>query len=559
MTTGLPELSAVETGPATRVLLVFPKFNPNSFWSFKEPCELQGNKTSTPPLGLITVAAMLPAHWHVRLIDRNAQELSEADLDAADVVFTGGMLPQEPDAIKVIRMCKARGVPVCVGGPAPTSSPQYYEEADFQVLGEAESVIDEFIAAWERGDRSGRFVAPRFQADVTKTPVPRYDLLDFSNYLYIGLQYSRGCPFTCEFCDIIELYGRKPRTKAAPQVLAELQRLYDLGYRGHVDFVDDNLIGNKKAVKLFLPELIKWQEAHGYPFQFSTEASLNLSDDQDLLNLMRMANFFVVFVGIETPDTDTLNQTQKKQNTRRSIAESVHRIYAAGIFVTAGFIVGFDSEKGSVAQAMAECVRDTAIPSAMVGLLTALPNTQLQRRLEREGRLFSEYSRVSTETGDQCTAGLNYVTSRPRREILEDYRRVLAEVYDPRVFFERVRFVGLALNRPVFAAAKPSWPKIFRDLRSLGRICWRMTLRRPELAGHFWGTFFLILRRNPRALEAAIMNMVLYLHLYPFSHYVIAELDRRIAAIDDGTHFDPPVMPANTQESCATKPLAAVA
>lgn len=542
-----------------RVLLVFPRFNPNSFWSFKEPCELQGAKTSTPPLGLITMAAMLPKHWQVRLIDRNAQELSDADLTWADVVMTGGMLPQEPDAIHVIGLCKELGVPVCVGGPAPTSSPDYYETADFQVLGEAEGVIDQFIQAWERGERSGRFVAVKFQADVTQSPIPRFDLLDFSNYLYVGVQFSRGCPFTCEFCDIIELYGRKPRTKNTPQILAELDVLYGLGYRGHVDFVDDNLIGNKKAVKLFLPHLVAWQEAHGYPFRFSTEASLNLSDDPDLLTMMRMANFFVVFIGIETPDEATLAQTQKKQNTRRSIADSVHRIYGAGMFVTAGFIVGFDSEQGSIAQPMMDCVRDTAVPAAMVGLLTALPNTQLQRRLEKEGRLFEKFSHVSTVKGDQCTAGLNYVTARPRREILEDYRQVLANVYDPTVFFERVRAVGLALNRPTFEAAKPNWASILKDIRTFTRTCVRMTVRRPELAKHFWSAFFMLAKRNPKALDYAIMNMVLYLHLYPFSRYVIAELDDRIAAIDNGEYVEPLVMPANTQQACSTKPLAAVA
>lgn len=550
MTSGLSE---------TRVLFVFPRFNPNSFWSFKEPCELQGAKCSTPPLGLITLAALLPQSWSMRLIDCNAESLSEADIRAADIVMTGGMLPQEPHALEVIRLCRRNGVPVAVGGPAPTSDPENYEEADFLVLGEAEGIVHEFVAAWERGVRRGRFIAPKFQADVTQSPLPRFDLLTFSNYLYVGVQFSRGCPFTCEFCDIIELYGRKPRTKTTPQILAELDRLLALGHRGHVDFVDDNLIGNKKAVKLFLPELKAWQERNGYPFRFSTEASLNLSDDADLLRMMREANFFVVFIGIESPDEDTLVSTQKKQNTRRSIADSVHRIYAAGMFVTAGFIVGFDTEKGSISKAMIDCVVDTHIPAAMVGLLTALPNTQLQRRLEREGRLFDKFSAVSTQTGDQCTAGLNYVTSRPRREILEDYRRVLATVYDPPVFFERVRQVGLKLDRPVFEAKKPSWTSILRDARTFLRTCTRMTLRRPELARHFWGVFLQIARKNPRALDHAIMNMVLYLHLYPFSRYVIAELDRQIAAIDDGTFAAPPVKPANTQESCGAKRLAAVA
>lgn len=543
----------------TNVLFVFPRFNPNSFWSFKEPCELQGAKCSTPPLGLITLAAMLPQSWSMTLIDCNAETLTEDDIRSADLVMTGGMLPQEPDALRVIRLCRELGVPVAVGGPAPTSDPENYEEADFLVLGEAEGIVDDFVAAWQRGERSGRFTAPKFQADVSRSPLPRFDLLTFSNYLYVGVQFSRGCPFTCEFCDIIELYGRKPRTKTTPQILAELDRLLELGYRGHVDFVDDNLIGNKKAVKLFLPELKAWQERNHYPFRFSTEASLNLSDDPELLRMMREANFFVVFIGIESPDEETLISTQKKQNTRRSIADSVQRIYGAGMFVTAGFIVGFDTEKGSIARAMIDCVADTAIPAAMVGLLTALPNTQLQRRLEREGRLFEKFSKGSTETGDQCTAGLNYVTSRPRRDILADYRQVLATVYDPPVFFKRVRHVGLSLDRPTFATSKPSWRSVLRDLRTFTRTCTRMTLRRPELARHFWSAFVEIARNNPRALDYAIMNMVLYLHLYPFSRYVIAELDRQIAEIDSGKFVEPPLLPANNQGTCGTGKLAAVA
>ena len=427
------------------------------------------------------------------------------------------------------------------------------------MLGEAEGILDTFVAAWEAGERRGRFTAEKFKADVTKSPIPRFDLLTFSHYLYIGVQFSRGCPFTCEFCDIIELYGRKPRTKSTPQMLAELDRLLALGYRGHVDFVDDNLIGNKRAVKLFLPHLVAWQQRHGYPFRFSTEASLNLSDDPELLAMMRAANFFVVFIGIETPDEATLVQTQKKQNTRRSITESVHRIYAAGMFVTAGFIVGFDTEEASIADAMIDCITDTAIPSAMVGLLTALPNTQLQRRLEREGRLFEKFSRISTVTGDQCTAGLNFVTRRPRREILADYRRILAAVYDPARYFERVRTVGLALDRPRFAGTTPAWHLVLRDLHGLLRLCWRMSVKRPELAWRFWRVFATLIRRNPRALEYALMNVALFLHLYPFSRYVIGELDAQIAAIDRGDYVEPPAMAAGVAVACGVRSLAAVA
>jgi radical SAM superfamily enzyme YgiQ (UPF0313 family) len=249
------------------------------------------------------------------------------------LVMTGGMLLQQADTLEIVTLAHKHAKHAVVGGPDVTSSPHLYAAADFLILGEAEGVIHDFIAAWERGERSGTLQAEKFAIDVTKTPIPCFDLLKFDQYLYIGVQCSRGCPFTCEFCDIIELYGRVPRAKTNQQMLAELDRLYQLGYRGHVDFVDDNLIGNKKAVKGFLPHLARWNEDHDYPFEFSTEASINLSDDQELMRLMRDANFFGVFVGIESPDPMTLTLMKKKQNTRRNIAESIHKIYSYGMFV----------------------------------------------------------------------------------------------------------------------------------------------------------------------------------------------------------------------------------
>jgi len=276
---------------ACNVLMVCPRFEADTFWTFKKTCEAVGAKHTAPPLGLITVAALLPPSWTVRLVDRNTEELTDDDLAWADLVFTGGMLPQGGDALDIVDLCRARGKPVAVGGPAITSSPHACPAANFRVLGEAEAVIDQFVAAWEAGEREGVFEAEKFQVDVTKTPIPRFDLLKFDDYLHVGVQFSRGCPFTCEFCDIIELYGRVPRAKTSAQMLAELDELYRLGYRGHIDFVDDNLIGNKKAVKAFLPELAKWLEAHDYPFEFTTEASLNLADDSELLMLLNRANF----------------------------------------------------------------------------------------------------------------------------------------------------------------------------------------------------------------------------------------------------------------------------
>src|SRR5580704_12138733 len=520
------------------VLLVSPRFAGWSFWNLTATCEALGAKTAAPPLGLITVAAMLPKSWECRLVNRNAEELVDADLQWADMVMTGGMIPQRPDALAVIELAQARGKPVVVGGPDVTSAPEAYAQADFQILGEAEGVIEAFIEAWSAGSLKGVFEAEKFKIDVTKTPIPRYDLLKRSQYLYYGVQFARGCPFTCEFCDIIELYGRVPRAKTVEQILAELDTVYRLGYRGHLDFVDDNFIGNKKAVKALLPHVIEWQKAHDYPFEFSTEASINLSDDDALLALMREANFFVVFVGIESPDTDTLILTQKKQNTRRSLDESVHKIYAAGMYVLAGFIVGFDSEKASVADAMIDCIEVTSIPVCMIGLLYSLANTQLNRRLEREGRVLqlAHTDALSARgAGDQCTVGLNSRTLRPRREIFADYRKVVEQVYGIDAFYSRVRTMVSMLQRPPRRSPYPG-PQLagiaVRDLKLLGRLLWHIARREPQAFLHLVRAFYAA-RRNPGAFGAIFTMAAMYLHLGPFSRYLIAMLDQRIDAADE--------------------------
>ena len=515
---------------APNVLLVYPRFAAATFWNFAATCELLGVKYPAAPLGLITTAAMFPPSWTVRLVDRNAEELTAANLDWADMVMTGGMLAQHNDTAEVIRIAQKHGKPVVVGGPAITSVPEAYLQADFQVLGEAEGILEKFIEAWTNGVRKGVFSAEKFTADVTKSPIPRFDLLKFDYYLHVGVQFSRGCPFTCEFCDIIELYGRVPRTKTAPQMLAELDRLYELGYRGHIDFVDDNLIGNKKAVKAFLPHLARWLEEHDYPFEFTTEASLNLADDDELLRLMNAANFFGVFTGIESPNPETLVQMKKKQNTRRNIAESVHRIYAAGMFVTAGFIVGFDNEKAAMSEPMIDLIEEAAIPVAMVGLLYALPNTQLTRRLAKEGRLHALPEMVPDGHGDQCTNGLNFDTLRPRREILEDYKRVLDRIYDPVAFAGRLRRLSDMLDNST-RKGQVRATDAKRKFSSAGMLH-KLMASVPEPRDLFRETFSHCLKTNPRSARWIIGQMAFYLHLGPFSRFVINEIDLKIDQID---------------------------
>jgi radical SAM superfamily enzyme YgiQ (UPF0313 family) len=520
------------TARSCRVLLIYPQFVPNSFWNYAEACKLVNARYPAAPLGLITVAALLPQSWEFRLVNRNTEELDEADIDWADMVLTGGMLNQQPDCLRLIDLCHAHGKPVVVGGPDVTSSPHLYASADFQVLGEVEDIINDFVAAWERGERKGVFSAEKFQVDVTKTPMPRFDLLKLDQYLYICVQYSRGCPFTCEFCDIIELYGRRPRSKTAPQMLAELDRLYELGYRGHVDFVDDNLIGNKKLLKTFLPELKGWLEAHDYPFEFSTEASINLADDDELLRLMKEANFFGIFVGIESPDPETLAATRKKQNTRRDISASIHKIYSYGMFVTAGFIVGFDTERVSIADAMADFIEECAVPVCMVGLLYALPNTQLTRRLAKEGRLHEGHDvMLESKAGDQCTLGINFDPKRPMLDILTDYKRILERVFDPVAYAGRLDRLVSLLDRSDRRRELPAG-----DVRGkMGSIdmVYRIINAVPGVREPFWKTFVNCAKNNPAALRYIVMLMAFYIHLGPFSRRVIAEIDGRIAAEDE--------------------------
>ncbi len=522
------------------VLLVYPRFNANSFWNYKATCDMLGAKYPGAPLGLITVAAMLPAHWTCKLINCNTEALEDADLAWADMVMTGGMLPQEPDTLAIIDRAHAMGKPVVIGGPGVTSTPEPFRVADFIVLGEAEGLIDRFVADWRAGIRAGTYEGVKFKADVSASPKPRWDLLKFDQYLHIGVQFSRGCPFTCEFCDIIELYGRVPRTKTAQQVLGELDALHALGWRGHVDFVDDNLIGNKKAVKAFLPHLKAWQEAHHYPFELSTEASVNLADDDELLAMMRDANFFAVFIGIESPDPETLVKMQKKQNTRRVLSDSIRKIYETGMFVLGGFIVGFDSEKGSVAAPIAELIEAAAIPVAMVGLLYALPNTQLTRRLEAEGRLFDYGKMLGTAEicGDQCTAGLNFVTKRPRRDALADYRTVLERIYSPAAYFARVRDVGRNIKVPK-RPAKVVLAGLMRETARFLRLMTRITLTRPDMRRELWSTLLYTLRHNPPAITAVMRLTALYVHLGPFSRFVMDRIDEQIATIDAGRWEQP--------------------
>jgi radical SAM superfamily enzyme YgiQ (UPF0313 family) len=509
-----------------RALLVYPEFLSTSFWNYRETCRIMDARYPAAPLGMCTVAALLPSEWEIRLVDRNVEELDDAALDWADLVFTGGMIAQQLDCLELVRRAHAHGKPVVVGGPDATSSPHLYEDADHLVLGEGELTLPSFLADLQAGATKKRYQDTR-RADVLVSPVPRFDLLKLDRYLHVGIQWCRGCPFQCEFCDVIELLGRVPRAKAPEQILRELQALYDLGYRGHVDLVDDNFIGNKKLAKQLLPLLREWLEQHGWPFEFTTEASINLADDPELLRLMQEAGFFAIFVGLESPDDATLLAAGKGQNTRRSLAEDVHAIYRHGMFVNAGFILGFDNETASVARAVIDCIEATAIPVNMVGLLAVLPTTRLSRRLRAEGRLRDDFDVQPEGIADQCTGGLNFATRRPRSQILKDYLEIVETSYAPEAYFARVRRVGRKLDssrRRFRPKARGQW----RELRAFAR----MALAVKPGSGTFlpfWRAFLSCLVANPRSIRYAASLIALYLHFGPFARQLADRIRAEIA------------------------------
>jgi radical SAM superfamily enzyme YgiQ (UPF0313 family) len=525
----------------TRALLVYPEFRSASFWNYRETCELVDARYPAAPLGLCTVAALLPPEWEVTLVDRNVEPWDDSMLDAADVVLTGGMMPQQRDCIELIRKARSKGKTVIVGGPDATSSPHLYEDASHLVLGESEVTMPLFLADLAAGTAKKVYTDAR-KADVQKSPTPRFELLKFDRYNHIGIQWCRGCPFSCEFCDIIELFGKVPRAKSSAQILAELQKLYDLGYRGHVDLVDDNFIGNKKLVKAFLPDLKKWLEERNWPFEFTTEASINLADDPVLMKAMQEVGFFAIFVGIESPDETTLVAMQKRQNTHRSIAESIHKIYDHGMFVNAGFIIGFDTEKGSVARGIIECIEATGIPVNMAGLLFALPTTQLTRRLAAAGRLHENFDVAPEGVGDQCTAGLNFDPCRPRLDILKDYLKVVETIYTPENYFGRVLKVGEKLDSTQ-RRFRPGLRQWWKELKGFFRMACKLGLRK-ETRGHFWRTMVKALWRNPRSIRYTGSLMALYLHFGNFSKYVAEKIREAIAAEEKNpTKVAPPPPP----------------
>lgn len=504
-----------------RVLLVYPLF-PKSFWSFEKALELIDRKALLPPLGLVTVAAILPQEWEFKLVDRNVREVTEAEWEWTELVILSAMIVQREDFAGQIQEAKRRGKRVAVGGPYATALPHEAEAAgaDYLILDEGEITLPMFIEAVQWGDTAGVFRSDGVRPDVTTTPIPRFELLDFTAYDNMSVQFSRGCPFQCEFCDIIVLYGRKPRTKDPKQLLAELQKIYDLGWRRTVFMVDDNFIGNKRNVKLLLQELKPWMAEHNYPFHFNTEASVDLAKDQELMDLMVECNFNAVFLGIETPDEASLTLTQKFQNTRDSLVDSVDAITRTGLRVMAGFIIGFDGEKTGAGDRIVRFVQKTGIPLAMFGMLQALPDTALWHRLNKEGRLLSNNS-----NGNQ-TDLMNFIPTRPLEELASEYVDAFWRLYDPVEYLDRTYHYFLKLGAPRCPGRLRKIDLV--SLRALATIVWRQGIKR-ETRWKFWHHLFSIWRQNPRLWEHYISVCGLSEHFLEYRVIVRNQIEAQVA------------------------------
>jgi len=469
-----------------KALLVYPEF-PDTYWSFRHALEFEGRRAAFPPLGLLTVASMLPDTWETRLVDLNVEQLGNDDIEWADIVMVSAMIVQRESLEQVVAMSRRAGKKVVVGGPYVSTSSERLPDADHIFIGEAETTLPEFIRDLELGVPQKIYKADE-RPSLLNTPVPDFGLVDMHKYSAMNIQYSRGCPFQCEFCDIIEIYGRVPRTKSNQQMLAELDALKAFGWRGLVFIVDDNFIGNKKNVRQFMPDLIKWSRDHEYPFSYITEASVNLAEDDALLQMMEEAGFRRVFLGIETPVEESLIEAHKGQNTRRDLLDSVKKIQGYGLEVMAGFIVGFDNDPDDIFERQIKFIGDSGIPLAMVGLLNALPDTQLWRRLEKENRL------TGMSDGNNTDCHLNFIPKMNRDVLVDGYKQILRNIYSPAEYYSRALD---CLSRFHQDRIEPRTSTLVEDIRSLSKLMLTLGVR-DTARWQFWKYFYRLVRHYRR-------------------------------------------------------------
>ncbi len=483
-----------------KILLIYPK-HPDTFWSFKYALRFVSKKSAFPPLGLLTVAALLPVSWDKRLVDLNVRTVTDAELAWADYVFLSAMSIQRASAKEIIDRCNALRIKVVAGGPLFTSYAEEFETVDHLVLNEAEVTLPLFLEDLQRGEPKHRYTTQQW-ADIQTTPAPLWNLVNLKHYSSMNIQYSRGCPYDCEFCDITVLYGRVPRTKSKVQILAELDGLFARGWNGPVFFVDDNFIGNKKKLKAeLLPALVEWMQRHRHPFTLSTEASINLSDDDELMRLMVQAGFSRVFIGIESPHEESLIESRKNQNRHRDLIACVKKMQRFGLEVQAGFIIGFDSDPPTIFERVIEFIQESGIATAMVGLLNAPKGTRLHRRLLHEGRL------LIVSSGDNTDFSLNFLPQMNREVLLAGYKKIVDTIYSPKHYHARVkRFLK---------EYQPHQGKVFRvqyiHLKAFAKSLVVLGVIAKERV-YFWRLLVWSLFRRPRLFPLAVSLSIFGFH-----------------------------------------------
>jgi len=479
---------------------VYPKY-PDTFWSFKHALKFVSKKAAFPPLGLLTVAAMLPEEWEKNLVDMNVTKLTDSDIEWAEYVFISAMEVQKESVKKVIAQCKKLGTKIVAGGPLFTTGYEEFDGVDYFVLGEAEVTLYPFLEDLKEG-RAQHIYASNEHPDISATPIPLWSLIDMKHYSSMNLQYSRGCPYDCEFCDIIILNGHTPRTKSEEQLISEMDALYEQGWRGGLFIVDDNFIGNKKKLKAeTLPALIEWRESKKYPFALCTEASINLADDEELMRLMVAAGFDVVFIGIETPNEESLMECTKTQNQNRDLITSVKRLQEFGLEVQGGFIIGFDSDPESIFQSQIEFIQRSGIVTAMVGLLNAPIGTRLHKRLEKEKRLLKSF------TGSNTDFSLNFVPKMNYDTLINGYRHVLDTIYSPKHYYDRIKTFLRMYKPPRTTAGKIQVHQIKAFFKSIWFLGIHGKGRR-----HYWRLFIYYLLKSPPKFARFIILAVYGYH-----------------------------------------------
>jgi radical SAM superfamily enzyme YgiQ (UPF0313 family) len=475
-----------------RILMVYPE-TPVTFWSFKGALQFIAKRSAEPPLGLVTLAAMLPEEWDIKLVDMNVRPLRDDHLSWADTVFLSGMNIHKASFRAVVRRCNALGKTIVAGGPMVTTDHHEFMGVDSFVIGEAEAVIDELAEDLSNGTLKQFYQAEGYP-DIRKTPVPRWDLLELKKYASMSMQYSRGCPFNCEFCSITFLNGRKPRVKESSQFIAELESLYKAGWRGSVFVVDDNFIGNIAKVKRnLLPALTDWSRAKHYPFKFMTEASVNLADDDELIESMVNAGFDAVFIGIETPDEKSLAACGKKQNVKGDMVSAVGKLHRSGLMVSGGFIVGFDEDQKDIFERQIQFIRNSRIVTAMVGLLNAPTGSRLFQRLKQENRI------IESMSGDNMDGSMNFIPRMDYKLLVQGYHKILNTIYSHKDYYQRVVAFLNEYRPPVHGMKRIQWAQI----RALLRSFWVLGIRERGRQ-YYWKLLGHTLIRYPRKIVLAV-------------------------------------------------------